>query len=286
MQDNTLNFKNVQGKKPAIRDIIIFDIIKIAGEDVNSVDARTLHEALESKQEFAHWIKAKVLENPFFQENQDYALLDNPIKQTRNTRRGGHNKKDYALTWDTAKKVAMAEQTSRGEDVRNYFLDCEKQRNELLKIKSTTAIKPPTMSKIASDLGAGIKIAKLFGLEGNQALLSANNMIVNKYKDFSINPLLESGVNLVIESKTQYLTPSEIGKQNGKISGKKINQMIKDAGFQKETRGQKNKLIWVITNQGKPHCQMQDTGKKHNGAPIMQVKWKSDILNECAETTI
>ena len=77
-----------------------------------AVNARTLHQTLESKQQFADWIKAKVLDNPFFMENQDYVLLQNSMKQTS---RGGHNRKDYALTLDTAKKVAMAEQTEKGE---------------------------------------------------------------------------------------------------------------------------------------------------------------------------
>jgi len=152
--------------------------------------------------------------------------------------------------------------------------------------KPIPAIKHPSRSKIATDLAANVRIAKIFGLEGNQALLSANMMTAKQYESSGVNPLLESGVNLVVESKTQYLTPSEIGKQNGDVSGNQVNRMIKDAGFQEETRGRKNKLIWVITDTGKPFCRMQDTGKTHNGAPIMQIKWKADILKECAESVI
>ncbi|MBV5330400.1 MAG: antA/AntB antirepressor family protein [Chlorobium sp.] len=58
---------------------------------------------------------SKVIENPFFAENQDYVLLDNIIKQTS---RGGYNRKDYALTVNTAKKVSMAEQTPTGDEFR------------------------------------------------------------------------------------------------------------------------------------------------------------------------
>ena len=39
--------------------------------------------------------KSQALENPFFMENQDYVLLHNSMEQTS---RGGHNRKDYALT--------------------------------------------------------------------------------------------------------------------------------------------------------------------------------------------
>lgn len=94
----------------------------ISANQVNTVDARELHDNLGSKREFAHWIKAKVLDNPFFMEGQDYVLLDNPVMQSG---RGGHNRKDYALTIDTAKKVAMAEQTAAGDRVRDYFIECE-----------------------------------------------------------------------------------------------------------------------------------------------------------------
>jgi|GEM_PF-2056112 len=100
----------------------------IGEESVNSVDARELHSFLGSKQEFANWVKLKVIENPFFQENQDFILLDNSVKQTG---RGGHNRKDYALTQDTAKKVSMAEQTARGNEARDYFLLMEKQAKSL-----------------------------------------------------------------------------------------------------------------------------------------------------------
>jgi len=286
MNNNTTDSKTIQDEKPAIKDIVVFDITKIGGEDVNSADARTLHRALESKQQFADWIDAKVVSNPFFVNDIDYVFLRNSMKQTCNTGRGGHNKKDYALTWDTAKKVAMSEQTSKGNQVRNYFLDCEKERNELIQKNKKTAIKAPTLNRVASDLGAGIKIAKLFGLEGNQALLSANNMIVKRYQDFGVNPLLESGVELVSAKKIQYFTPTSLGNQNGGISPNKINQMLEVAGMQVSTRGPKKKLIWKVTEKGKPFCQMIDTGKNHNGAPIMQIKWDADVLKECAEITI
>jgi len=188
-------------------------------------------------------------------------------------------------------RLIMKSELPSAEDFQDWVFETvlpaiRKTGEYKMENKPVKAIKPPSRSKIASDLIANHKIATFFGLEGNQALLSANMMTSKQYKDFGVNPLLESGVELIVEEKVQYLTPSEIGKQNGGISGKQVNQMLAEAGFQEETRGQKNKLVWVITEDGKPHCQMQDTGKRHNGSPIMQVKWKADVLNECAETVM
>ena len=113
-----------------MNELIVIKQVTIGNEEVNSVDARELHRFLESKQEFAHWIKAKVVNNLFFKENQDFILLDNIIKQDCNLH-GGSNRKDYALSLDTAKKVAMAEQTARGNEVREYFIECERKLKEI-----------------------------------------------------------------------------------------------------------------------------------------------------------
>jgi len=92
-----------------------------------TVDARTLWRELGSRRDFSSWIKAKVINNPFFEENTDYILL---IKSGEQDLHGGHNRKDYALTLETAKKVAMAEQTVKGNDVRDYFIECEQKAQQ------------------------------------------------------------------------------------------------------------------------------------------------------------
>jgi len=86
------------------------------------VNARELHGLLESKQDFSNWVKAKVVNNPFFENGFDYALLNNIVEQTG---RGGHNRIDYNLTVNTAKKISMAEQTTKGNKARDYFISCE-----------------------------------------------------------------------------------------------------------------------------------------------------------------
>lgn len=109
-----------------MNELVVIKKQVIGENEVNAVDARELHLYLESKQKFADWIDAKVVNNPFFVKNEDWVVFRNIMKNTDDTN-GGRPRKDYALTLDTAKKVAMAEQTAKGNEVRDYFLMCEKK---------------------------------------------------------------------------------------------------------------------------------------------------------------
>ncbi|EBR4950833.1 hypothetical protein C2433_10685 [Salmonella enterica] len=86
-------------------------------------NARDLHEFLGVGKIFAAWITARIAEYEFV-ENQDYILLSNSGKQRS---RGGHNRKDYHLTLDTAKELAMVERNEKGRQIRRYFIECEKK---------------------------------------------------------------------------------------------------------------------------------------------------------------
>lgn len=85
------------------------------------VDLRELHGALESKQDFSTWAKARLDQ---FEEGSDFCSLHNSMEQSG---RGGHNRIDYAVSIDCAKHIAMMEQTDRGRAVRAYFIECERK---------------------------------------------------------------------------------------------------------------------------------------------------------------
>lgn len=96
----------------------------IANETALLCNARDLHAFLGVKKVFAAWITNRISEYKFI-ENQDYILLSNLGKQTSG--RGGHNRKDYHLTLDTAKELAMMERNEKGRQIRRYFIECEKK---------------------------------------------------------------------------------------------------------------------------------------------------------------
>ncbi|EES0566688.1 antA/AntB antirepressor family protein [Escherichia coli] len=96
-------------------------------------NARDLHAFLGVKKVFAAWITNRISEYEFI-ENQDYILLSNLGKQTSG--RGGHNRKDYHLTLDTAKELAMVERNEKGRQIRRYFIECEKKLRNIQPVQT------------------------------------------------------------------------------------------------------------------------------------------------------
>ncbi|CSO08094.1 phage anti-repressor protein AntB [Shigella sonnei] len=96
-------------------------------------NARDLHAFLGVKKVFAAWITNRISEYEFI-ENQDYILLSNLGKQTSG--RGGHNRKDYHLTLDTAKELAMVERNEKGRQIRRYFIECEKKLRNIQPVQA------------------------------------------------------------------------------------------------------------------------------------------------------
>jgi prophage antirepressor-like protein/predicted transcriptional regulator len=130
---------------------------------------------------------------------------------------------------------------------------------------------------MTGQLQAATRMASVFGLEGNMALLAANNAVRNLHNVDCLQvmgtPQLES------KSNVQYMTPSELGSRLN-MTAQKFNKELEKHGLQKQVRNG-NKLNWLVTEKGKGFCQLLDTNKRHsNGAPVTQVKWSTDILTD------
>ena len=101
----------------------------IAGNSTRTVSARKLHEFLGSKRKFADWIRSRIKQYGFT-EKLDYILVSQKC-ETRST--GGTVRKDYYISIDMAKALAMVERTEKGREARTYFIDCENRLIEKLK---------------------------------------------------------------------------------------------------------------------------------------------------------
>lgn len=83
------------------------------------VDGRELHNILQSKQEFANWMKNRI-EKYGFIEGEDFLT-------TLSKTSGGRPATDYVLKLDMAKELAMVENNEQGRKARKYFIEVEKK---------------------------------------------------------------------------------------------------------------------------------------------------------------
>ena len=100
----------------------------INGVEINSINARELHNSLEVKKAFTTWIST-ALENAGAIENEDFTKLKYSLE-------GSGYQYDYILTLDMAKHIAMMSKVKKSKEVRDYFIDFEKKGKVLIQQQS------------------------------------------------------------------------------------------------------------------------------------------------------
>lgn len=112
------------------------ELIKISTDQNGNqtISAKDLYEFLGLDPiNYARWAKKYITGNELAREGEDWVFFqkeENPL--------GGRPTKDFALTLDFAKRLAMMARSVEGERIRNYFLECErkaKQETSLLEIE-------------------------------------------------------------------------------------------------------------------------------------------------------
>jgi len=120
----------------------------ISGCPSKICNARDLHNFLGVGARFNDWFSRRISEYNFL-EGDDFNEYYSDMSKTSE---GGRPKKDYHLTLDTAKELAMIERTPKGREARQYFIRCEK---ELLATKIKLPHSPPD-TPLFSRLDAGL----------------------------------------------------------------------------------------------------------------------------------
>lgn len=100
-----------------MQNIITINIETIGTQEVNSVNAREIHNYLEVKTVFAHWIKRAIKKYDFI-EDEDYVSFITDVKS---------GKRDFIVTMDMAKELSMLENNKKGKETRKYFIKMEKE---------------------------------------------------------------------------------------------------------------------------------------------------------------
>ncbi|HDL7643705.1 TPA: antA/AntB antirepressor family protein [Yersinia enterocolitica] len=167
----------------------------ISNETTLLCNARDLHNFLGVGKVFAAWITSRIAEYEFV-ENQDYISFF----QNRKKPQGGRPTKDYHLTLDTAKELAMVERNEKGRQIRRYFIECEKRlRQQETKVEKVLsgfmpaimeAIKLEDKKEYSAPLKPGYRSlihspSGVLGLTENSLLMNLLNQLQDDGHDVS-----------------------------------------------------------------------------------------------------
>ena len=160
----------------------------VAGQAQQTVNARELHAFLENRDHFSTWIKDRISQYGFV-ENQDFVIASGNSEAIR----GGHNRLDYFLSLDMAKELSMVERNAKGKQARQYFIDCEKRLSGSLKVDfndplqaAKAFIEAETARRDAERklLIAGGALTRLGAAKGSQCLRESAKLLKWKQTPF------------------------------------------------------------------------------------------------------
>ena len=173
------------------------------------VSGRQLHQVLGVKTEYKKWFSR--MTDYGFSENEDFLK----VTQKCLTSSTGQNMTDHVLKLDMAKEIAMIQRTDKGKEVRQYFIQVEKDFNSPEKI-----------------MARALKIAdrKIISLEHKNEALQLELEEARKQTDY---------LDLILQTKDM-LTTTQIAQDYG-VSANKFNQILKQVGIQRKVNGQ-----WIL----------------------------------------
>lgn len=125
----------------------------IGEEVVTAVNARELHRELKSKQQFSHWIQDRIKKYGF-EENKDFQII---LSKSH-----GRPSKEYIVSLDMGKELAMVENNLQGRKIRRYFIEVEKryrQNNaEMVAFMKTTTQAVAELAKSQAKLAEAVTV--------------------------------------------------------------------------------------------------------------------------------
>jgi anti-repressor protein len=87
---------------------------EIGNAELNSVNARDIHNYLQVNSKFADWIKRAIVKYDF-KENIDFTVLKNEYAE-----KWEFSPTEYIVTMDMAKELAMLENNPKGKENAKY----------------------------------------------------------------------------------------------------------------------------------------------------------------------
>ena len=156
------------------------------------VSARQLHKSLEVKTRFSQWVEQnfKILE-----EGYDFTS----VVGTTVVNNGANRKlQDYVLSLDAAKNLAMVSKTDKGKEVRQYFIQVEKDFNSPEKIMARALL---MADKKINKLEAQIEADRPKVLFADAVSASKSSCLIGKLAKI----LKQNGINIGQNKLFQWL---------------------------------------------------------------------------------
>ncbi|WP_406586525.1 antA/AntB antirepressor family protein [Asaia lannensis] len=244
-----------------------------------TVDGRALHAGLKVGRTFGAWLPSRI-ESYGFQEDSDYEiLLSNSGKQNGS---GGHNLKDYRLTTDMAKELAMIENNEMGRLARRYFIWREQCAMDALTAAPRTdryLIPGVVMDGIDETFIRLHRAAKELGMSKGRAFLYASEG-TEKLHGFSLSDLLVETVNKLphrAETPDTRVFRSVWDHSNrAGLPWRWTEQAMVKLGLHRAT-GDRS-CPWEATPEGERYAKVVDKSRKGRANIKKAVYWTDDIV--------
>lgn len=219
------------------------------------ISGRELYERLEVKTPYTQWFN-RMCEYGFT-ENVDFI----GFSQKSDKPQGGRPLEDHILKLDMAKEIAMLQRNEKGKQIRQYFIEVEKEYNSPEKIMARALV-------ISNKQIESLKLE-------------------NKMKDQQLAELkpMADYTDKILKSKS-LVTITQIAKDYG-MSGRTLNNTLHQLKIQYSQSGQ-----WLLyaKYQGKGYTHSETIELTHvngNDKVVMNTKWTQkgrlflyDVLKE------
>jgi phage anti-repressor protein len=251
-----------------MKELIRVDIRPVGDTAVQTCSARDLHAFLEVGKVFAAWIQERI-EQYGFEKGKDFEVFSD----SGNNPQGGRPTKEYSLTLNMAKELAMVERNQKGKEARQYFIECERIAKEQSRHSSPT----PSLTKRAAfsltDRTRSYKIiADMMVKMGVKPEMAAAAMLQALHTDAGATiepfrlalPAIEDVCNL---------NQKQLGDILG-VSSREIGRLLRESGLMEDDEsGQR-----IVTKKGKKFGEMKPY-RHGNGHCGYEPRWNPSVAD-------
>lgn len=226
----------------------MFEIIKMKsrdGEMIQAVDARILWKNLGSKTQFRDWILRREKDAGLI-EGQDFIIS---LENERNLK-SGRPQKNVILSIEAAKHLAMMEGTEKGKEIRQYFIDVEKEERQMAQAR----IQQTEEQEAAGCFLGWMQVASILEVPAHLAQIEAAKAAMNKTGIDFFPLLLAAPAQENIKEEEVMLEPADMATAFGitgsvQERGRGINRFLEYIEWQYRENGE-----WKPTATGEKYC--------------------------------